>query len=346
MILAAALHYLWHDHKGTEMQKLIFILLISCSITCDVLAIQNEQRPTAQTDSKLEDQVDVLKNSVVEFYSQFQLKELEIELCIQNGGEKVPVIKGRGSCFSDGSMRWLEAIQRRRKTAKVVDARELLMNGQGLFVTVSSSYSSEGNWTPVTVKGKTDWRSKVIENQFRTFWFGYFWRGDQFKQVTCEEFWESAACSTEKSGLRLLVGKGSPNLEFNFRETSNGQFEVVDVTQKMALPDGGLLTSIHKVVRKDGKITGWEVIITDEVKNLTDHLFANIIASKTLADESSPLEFKAYDVPNGSEAFVFGKRDTYFEYQDGKVVETVDGKPSKKFKAKLNATGKEKFGLE
>ena len=79
MILAAALHYLWHDHKGTEMQKLIFILLISCSITCDVLAIQNEQRPTAQTDSKLEDQVDVLKNSVVEFYSQFQLKELEIE---------------------------------------------------------------------------------------------------------------------------------------------------------------------------------------------------------------------------------------------------------------------------
>ena len=116
--------------SGAEMEKPIFILLFvcfGCSTSADVSAIQIAQTPTVQASNSLEDQVDILKDSLVEFYSQFQLKELEVDLRIQNGGKKVPMIKGRGSCFSDGSLRWLEAIQRRRGTVKVVDAKELLM---------------------------------------------------------------------------------------------------------------------------------------------------------------------------------------------------------------------------
>lgn len=321
--------------------KLIFLALVLV-----VLNSASAQIDQNQLDKSADEvQIDSLKETVKTFFSQFHQKELQLQLCMEKEGKKVPLIAGFGSCFSDGSMRWLETLHRFRKGSKVLDTKEVLLNQAGDVLNAHNSHC-DGKSSAVIVVRKSGWRDKANEHLFRTFWFGYFWNGSEYQLVTNTKFWKDADCSLGASKLNLIVKKDSlTDFNFKFSKLKNGQFRLESVSQRLSLP-GFKVLSEYKVVRDEGRFSGWEFSMADSEKETSETLYCDVVSSASIDDESMPLAFKTFTVPNGVRVLEFGKRITKFEYEEGKVVESKDPKQVNRVEASLDDAGKAKFGVK
>ena len=295
---------------------LLFFLVLNTAAT----AQQSVNRDAAQACSLL--------------FSQFRGRKIDYTI-VGEGKETAAGMEATADVFPNRSLRGSYHFPPKPgKSGKLIQMRQEFLfqaNHQFLYGEQIFTEDEVDKFRPSSreeVSGKMDWRIEdALGHQMHSIWLGYLMFGDRAVDLESEEFWKSVATQKTSAGF---VGAANGNSIRITLADHRGENLIQQIS--VAFPSQ---TDSNKRIEMEISFSyqpetnvpsSWMLKDRFVGNEYTRGKVAKIREIGTLTENEIPLKFSTLEIANETEVYMRSQRNVHFQYVDGLIMKTVDGK--------------------